>query len=202
MANSHTLSYLIDQNNPDQATLSLIFPYEFYDSAGRPALTTEIILRLPTSSLQQVLEMIRANPDTLEQFYQTTTAGLDPSINRYKSSQVAIIDLETFMPAERFQGNVSLPQMVFAYPNRLNPEGMSILKYKTSHGSVDRTEIAERRRIELELAQQTKPKPPTTKPSSPKVAAQTLDNPSGLNPNAPLTKLVNSAIRLFRPKHS
>lgn len=148
---SHTIGFLIDRDHPESATLMLIYPYEFFDNHFRPGVLMWVHLKLPTNQLFRLLKMVGANPDVAEQFYQVTTAGLDQSVQRYKSSQVILVDLQRFMPIENFQhDHVQLHQMVTTHPQRLNPDGMITLQYTTPHGSIDRVEVEAKRKAELQ----------------------------------------------------
>lgn len=140
LAVSHTLSYYPDPVSSAISYLQLIYPYEFTDRAGRPGLTVQVFFDLPTSQIEQLVSLARSNPDTVESFYQIATNGLDKAIQRRGSNQLAIVDLNTFMPLDKFRSpNPTSPtplhQIVDAYPNRLNPQGLTLLHYSQPFGS-------------------------------------------------------------------
>lgn len=84
--------------------------------------------------------MVKTNPDTLEQFYQTATGGLDQSLKRYRSPQLAVVDLDTFIPSGTFQDSrTPIHQTVYAFPDRLNPKGLNLLQYSSAKGVVAKT---------------------------------------------------------------
>lgn len=184
---SHVMAFLTDRDHPESATLMMIYSPYFFDRVDRPALTMNIYIKLPTNQLFQLLKMIGANPDIAEQFYQVATAGLDQSVQRFKSSQVILVDLKRFMPLERFQHkNVQLHQMVTTYPKRLNPDGMVTLQYATPHGQIDRAEAKVKREAEL-LARHARER---------EEALSIQPKPVRPNPDPPLTRLINWVKRI------
>lgn len=139
LGSSHALAVLTDKNNPELGTLQLIYPVEGVDTANRAFRILEVYLKMPRERLNELEDLLTQNPDAVEQFYQIATEGLDNSVQRRQASQAIGIELEEFMPAERFQSpNVHWSQVAISQPGqrKLNLDSLVVLKYTKPQGQV------------------------------------------------------------------
>lgn len=216
LGSSHIFAVLDDKNNPELGTLQFIYPVEGVDTANRPFLTLEVFLKMPSEKLQELVRTLVRNPDTVEQFYQMATNGLDNSVQRRQASQAVGIDLERFMPEERFQSpNVSLGQLVETRQEKLDMNRLKVLQYTKPQGQVSPEEIKERvnkileeDRLKGEIAQKAKEAqtPTPASPATPEIKkvtspgnTQRSSRPSMFG-GGPLEGLPNLVRRIFGPK--
>lgn len=211
---SHVFAVLDDRDNPEFGTLQYIYPVGGVDNAHRRFLTLEVFLKMPEEKLGELVSILVKNPDAVEQFYQIATNGLDRSVQRRKSSQAVGINLEKFMPEERFQHpNVGLSQLASDSEGqkRLDLSQFTILQYTKPQGQFTQAEIDAAVQMKLEedkrkreIAQKLKeasqpavrnPDPPASK-SAPKTS-----RPSPLQ-GGPLEGLPNLIRRIIGPRGS
>lgn len=140
-ANSHVFSYMRDRTNPSMSRIHFAFADLNSDAVGRHNGAFVVTLDLPTDSLNQLLPIVKSNPDMANLFYEIATNGLDTSeaTKRPQTTQLALIDLDSMIPEQQLRQkaapDTSLNQLVNAYSGMLDRSAISYLNYSKPFGS-------------------------------------------------------------------